>query len=131
MQVKTIIYVEPTPKARPRFGITKTGKRYAYKEKRSAHAEALIRENVLKLGQRFDAGTPLKMEITFYRQRPKSLPKRVKYPVQKPDLTNYLRLVEDSLEGYLYSSDSNIVEIKATKGFGEPPRIELLLESLD
>jgi len=131
MEIKTTIFVEPVAKARPRFGITKTGRRYAYKEKKTAHTEALIREGALKLGRRFDAGTPLRMEVTFYRRRPKSLPKKVKFPVQKPDLTNYLRLLEDALEGYLYSSDSNIVEIHASKRFGEPPRIELLLAEID
>ncbi len=128
MKIETTILVEPTPKARPRFGITKTGKRYTYSTQKTAHSEAMIRESVMRLGKYFPAGTPVRLEATFYRNRPKSLAKRVKLPVSRPDWDNYAKLLMDSLEKFVYANDSQITTALIKKRFGSPPRIELKLE---
>jgi len=127
MKINTVIYVEPVGKARARTVMTKKGKYHSYTPKKTAHAEAMIREAVLSLGS-WEAGIPLRLEATFYRVKPKSTPKRVTLPVTKPDLSNYLKTLEDALEKFVYQNDSQITTAIIRKRFSFPPRIELILE---
>jgi len=124
--MKLTLYVEPTPKARPRIGTSrKTGKKYAYTPKPTVHAENLIRDRVMETDQSFEAGTPIKLVATFFRVKPKSTPKRVLLPVTKPDWDNMGKLLGDALEHFVYYSDSQITTALIKKRFGSPPRIEL------
>ncbi len=47
--------------------------------------------------------------MTFFRSKPKSHGKRDLFPVTRPDLSNYVKLVEDALNGLLWVDDSQIV----------------------
>lgn len=128
MKIETTIYVEPVAKARARAMISKGGKRYSYTPQKTAHAEAMIRDKLLELGEGFADKTPIRLEATFYRVKPKSMPKRVKLPVSRPDLDNYFKLLIDSLEKFVYANDSQITTALIKKRFGSPPRIMLKLE---
>jgi Holliday junction resolvase RusA-like endonuclease len=130
MRIETTIYVEPVGKARPRT-ITRGGKTWSYTPRGTAHTETLIRESVLRLGQFFEAGTPLRLEATFYRVRPKSLPKKVRFPATRPDWDNYGKLLTDALQKFIYPNDSQIVDAVIAKRFGSPPRIELKIEEVN
>ena len=69
--------------------------------------------------------------VTFYVVRPKSAPKRVRYPTTRPDLDNYLKTLLDALDKFAFPDDAQIVNIHAKKAFaavGTPPRIEFILE---
>ena len=127
MKIETVIFVEPTGKARPRV-ISKDGKTWAYTPGGTVRTEALIRQSLMRLGKKFDAKVPLKLRVTFYREKPKSLPKKVKYPVTRPDLDQYLKLFLDACQKYIFPDDAAIVSVEAYKRFGSPPRIELMLE---
>ena len=127
MKLETTIFVEPTPKARPRTTIRK-GRVVTYTPRGTAHAENLIRDKAMELGIFFDAGVPLRVEATFYRPKPKSTPKRVALPVARPDWDNYGKLLTDALEKFVYPSDSAITTCTIRKRFGSPPRIELSIE---
>ena len=130
MRIKTVILVEPTPKARPRH-TTKGNRVITYTPEKTRVAEARIQtriqESVLEKGS-FGEGIPIRMEATFYRLRPKSLPKKVIMPVTKPDWDNYGKLLTDALEKYVYANDSQITSAVIRKRYGSPPRIELILE---
>ena len=128
MKIKTTILVEPRGKERSRWMQTPSGKVFSYTPAKTAFAEKLIRESVMALEQRFGDGTAIKLEATFYRQRPKSLPKKVELPISRPDLDNYYKLLADSLQKYVYRDDSQITTAIIKKRFGTPPRIELILE---
>ena len=129
-KIQTVIYVEPTAKARPRSTIIHGQVRtYTPKKTRNAEAmiEAMIRTQVMELGS-FEEGIPLRLEATFYRERPKHLPKRVTMPISRPDYDNYAKLLTDSLEKFVYKNDSQICTAVIRKRFGSPPRIELAIE---
>jgi Holliday junction resolvase RusA-like endonuclease len=64
---------------------------------------------------------PLVMTIMFYLPRPKSLPKRVIYPITKPDLSNCLKAIEDALNGIVFVDDSRLVEIRMAKRYDAAP----------
>jgi len=131
--VQTIIYVEPVAKGRPRSTVI-AGHVHSYTPAKTRNAEAMIqamiRTKARELG-RFDAGVPIRLEATFYRERPKHLPKRVTMPVSRPDYDNYAKLLTDALEKFVYANDSQITTALVRKRFvdvGGPPRIELKLE---
>lgn len=125
MVIRATIYVEPTPKGRPRVAV-KGGRTFIYTPHKTVRAESMIRESLIDKGA-FGEGIPLRLEATFYRPRPKSLPKRVTMPVSRPDWDNYAKLLTDALEKYLYPSDAQITTCLIRKRFGTPPRIELVL----
>ena len=124
--MRITINVEPVGKARPRSTIRK-GRVITYTPQKTAHAENLIRDKVMGLGQYFERGTPLVIEAVFFRERPKSTKKDV-LPVTRPDWDNYGKLLTDALEKFVYANDSQITTALIKKRFGSPPRIELTLE---
>ena len=129
-KIKTTIYVIPTAKGRTRSTIVHGHvKTYTPAKTRRAESDimAMIRTHVMEFDS-FGADVPLRIEATFYRERPKYLPKRVTMPVKRPDWDNYAKLLQDSLEKYIYKNDSQICTALIKKRFGDPPRIELLIE---
>ena len=126
--IQTTIYIEPVGKGRPRFA--RRGNRvFTYTPQKTAHAESRIQEAVMKLGIYYPKETPLILTATFYREKPKSLPKRVTMPVARPDWDNYGKLISDALEKFVYANDSQITTAVIKKRFGSPPRIELNIKS--
>ncbi|KKM25986.1 hypothetical protein LCGC14_1589430 [marine sediment metagenome] len=131
--MKATIYVEPYPKGRPRVAMV--GKHtiaYTPKKTRISEADikASIRREIAKAG-RFGAGEALVLWVTFFVVRPKNAPKRVRHPVKRPDLDNYLKTLLDALDKFAFPDDSQIVNIHAKKAFaaeGTSPRIVIVLE---
>lgn len=127
------IMQEPVAKGRPR--ITKSG--HAYTPTNTLKAELDIKNQIIRqMGERgyeiiSDKMLPLQAYYKFIRSRPKSLPKKYICPVQKPDLSNLLKTVEDAMNGIVYPDDSQIVATVMTKEYGYPPRIEVLIEECE
>ena len=63
---------------------------------------------------------PVRVTVDFIMPRPKSLPKRVKQHVKRPDLDKLLRSTNDALTGIAYQDDSQIVSIHGTKHYCHP-----------
>lgn len=127
------ILVEPTPKLRPRVA-TVAGHAVAYTPAKTRKAEAdikaVIREQIEEQ-DKFPPGVPLTLSATFTVVKPSSAPKRVKFPVKRPDLDNFLKLCLDSLDKFAFADDSQIVQFKnVSKVFGETPMIEVWIEEL-
>lgn len=57
----------------------------------------------------------VRLKLTFFMPRPKSIPKRVVEHTKKPDLDKLARLVGDALKGIVYADDSQVVSIAAYK----------------
>ena len=127
MQIKATLLVEPRGKARPRV-VSKGGKTWAYSPSGTVKTEAFIRESLMVRGYQFDSGIPLKLRATFYKEKPKSTPKKIQYPVTRPDLDQYLKLLLDACQKYIFPDDAQITTAIIRKRFGTPPRIELVLE---
>lgn len=73
---------------------------------------------------------PLFLRIEAYKQKPKSARKKDIYPVTKPDISNYVKLVEDCLKGIVIRDDSLVVAQDNRKYFAtdtQPPGIRLTL----
>ncbi len=127
MVIKKTILIDPVGKARPR-GMMRGGRSVFYTPSKTAHAENIIRDQVMELKEFYDHGVPLRLEATFIRERPKRLKKTVLLPVTRPDWDNYGKLLTDALEKFAYANDSQITTAVIKKRFGAPPRIELTIE---
>jgi Holliday junction resolvase RusA-like endonuclease len=66
---------------------------------------------------------PVVLDLFFYLPRPKSLPKRVRHHVKKPDRDNLEKGVKDALKGILWRDDSQVVDGRTRKMYGDPPRV--------
>jgi len=127
MKIQVTLWVEPTGKSRPRV-MSKGGKTWAYTPKNTVKTEAFIRESLMHLDKSFGVGVPLKLTAIFYRQKPKSASKKMVFPVTRPDLDQYIKLLLDACQKYIFPDDAAIVSIEAYKRFGSPPRIKLIIE---
>lgn len=74
---------------------------------------------------------PVRVTVTFFLPRPKSTPRKVAYPVKRPDLDKLLRLICDGLtRAGAYRDDSQVVSVTAGKAFGDVPGAEITVEAL-
>jgi Holliday junction resolvase RusA-like endonuclease len=52
-------------------------------------------------------------------------------PIVKPDIDKLSRAVLDGLTGQLFRDDAQIVEKRATKHYGEPARVEIMVSVME
>ena len=136
MQIQAVILMEPVPKGRAKVAVVK-GHAKIYTPGKTVKSEAqVITEIRHSLGevQPFLKNAPVRLIAIFYRARPQGIAKKVKLPVKRPDLDNYLKLLKDALAGFAFPDDSQVTTVMVKKRFAEPgtfPRIELLLEDDD
>lgn len=57
----------------------------------------------------------IKINVDFFRRKPKKITSRL-----WGDLDNHVKAVLDALNGVAFVDDSQVVEVHATKNFGEP-----------
>lgn len=77
---------------------------------------------------------PLILDITFIMK----IPSKAKEPSEwegtptrsKPDLSNLIKLVEDTATGILYKDDCLIYKINAERVYGENPRTEFTIREV-
>ena len=128
---------EPIGKARPRF-VRATGRTYT--PEKTVNYESLVRlcykQQVST--EPFPAGIPLYMTVEVYQQIPKSVSKRKReamigrkiLPTKKPDCSNILKSIEDALNGVAYADDSQIVQVRVVKYFGEFPSARVVIREV-
>lgn len=116
------ILVTPMGKERARV-VRRGNKIISFTPGKTSHVQNVIRDKLIENGVFFPAGTPLKLESCYYLERPKSAPKKRVYPTVRPDLDNMEKLLLDSLQGYAFADDSQIVCTTAQKRYGSPARI--------
>lgn len=108
------INAKPVPLLRPRI----SDNRMYSPKKVTDHKELIKRDYRITHKNAPVLTGALKIEITFYIPKPKSAKKR-KFPAVKPDLDNYVKLVLDALNGLCYVDDGQVVEIHASKNYGD------------
>lgn len=106
-----ILNVDPYPKGRPR--LTKNG--HAYTPEKTKKNERHLKYELRAKAERLMLDKPISLEIDFFIERPKSVPKKRNLPVVRPDIDNYLKQVMDAGNDYLWADDSCICEVIARK----------------
>jgi len=129
----------PQGKGRPRF--TRTG--HAFTPAKTAEYERQIRQ---AYQQGFKAGewpapadVPLKITILASFSIPASDSKRKRmmklqrkmWPTKKPDWDNIGKVICDALNGLAYRDDSQIVDGRVIKVYGEQPKVTVIIEEVE
>lgn len=75
---------------------------------------------------------PIRVDLTFALPKPKAAPKsRRLWPCgQRNDLDKLARSVLDGLTNRVIGDDGQVVELKATKAYGDPPGVKVTVETL-
>lgn len=119
-----------TGKGRPRF-VRATGRTYTPAQTLSA--ENRIAHEVTLAWRQPPLDEALMMTLEIRVAIPKSKPKKFReaalasgiFPTSKPDCSNVLKLVEDSLNGVLYRDDSCITRLFVSRRYAADPGITL------
>lgn len=116
---------DPVPKQSVRtrvLGKTRGG-RYAtqqYQPSKVTEYEALIEALARSNWDGPPMDGPLRMSMDFRLARPKSRPKRDRYPDRRPDWLNLTKPVEDAIQAAgVITDDARIVDAHVTKNFSE------------
>lgn len=99
------------------------GKLYPYRQQVARTALAERKCSAIPFGHH----EPVTLGLRFFFQKPPSVPKKRTCHVVKPDLDKLVRGVKDALTGIIYEDDSQVVSIRATKHYGAPERVELVV----
>lgn len=123
--IEFTIDMEPRPQLRPRFS-ARNGFVQAFPPKENKLAMEKIRESLELYRENMPFPKPLAigLEATFFKTKPKSVSQE--FPIGKADLSNYIKMLEDAMEGIIFENDSQIVSLVAYKRYGAP-RVEVKL----
>ena len=107
------------PKARPRS--TKIGNRaIMYTPDKTKNFENYVKLVAAQHAPEELLTSALEVMLDFLFQRPKSLPKKIRYHTKKPDIDNLAKSVLDALEGIIYINDAQVISLRVTKDYGAP-----------
>lgn len=120
-----------TKKAHKSYINKRTGKIGTYSDDKQKNWEMLIAWTASQHRPDKLLDEPLSVEATFYLLKPKSRPKKCKYPDRKPDHDNLEKALYDALEGIIYVNDSRIVDKVFRKRYGDPPRVEIIIKTIE
>jgi len=118
-EIEFKVYGDPVAQGRPRFfrkgnfvGTYDPEKSKSWKESVKWQAIEYMRNRQMINGA-------IRMELNFFLQRPKSLPKKVIKHIKRPDIDNLAKAVKDALRSICYRDDSQIVYCIITKDYAE------------
>lgn len=130
-----VIPGEAVPQGRPRWG---NGHAYDPEKSRryKAYVREVARENVPPDEREWPVTGSVKLTCIIYRGVPKSWSRCKRElalaeeidPITKPDLSNYIKGIEDALKGVWYVDDSQVIDCPATKVYAEEPRVYVRME---
>lgn len=133
--------IEPVEQARPRatrFGksirIYDPKKVTVFKRQLGRLARQAMQERCLKpfdgeLTVRFEFYRPVQASISR-KERDRRL-SGIHRPTVKPDLSNYIKALEDGLNGIIWIDDNRIVQIVAEKKYSDRPHIVIEVNKVD
>lgn len=131
MRVEFTVYGVPLPKARPRVVRLPNGKIQTFTPDRTKAWEESIQGQALQHRPEKLFEGALLLTLGFHLMRPKSAPKKRRYPDRRPDLDNLTKAVKDALNGVVWRDDAQIVAMLVYKQYGDPPRVEICVEEAD
>ena len=70
----------------------------------------------------------VRLELRFVLVKPKTVKRE--YPTVAPDLDHYIRASFDALSGIAYKDDSQVVEVIASKLYGDTPGVGVTVTPL-
>ena len=127
--MRITIYGEPVAKGRPKIAVRGRFP-VVYTPKKTRDAEDSFLAQAIKQKPDKPLEGPLSVVIEFYKIKPKSYPKSVKFWTKKPDLDNMIKLVLDALNKVFFIDDAQIVHLISRKEYDDVPRTEVYISKL-
>lgn len=125
------VYGNPLPKSRPRVVRLPNGRVHTFTPGATKAWEESIQGQALAYRPERLLDGPLALTVIFHLLRPKSLPKKRRWPDKRPDLDNLLKSVKDALNGVIWRDDAQIITLDARKYYGDAPSVEVIVEELE
>ena len=127
---------EAVAKARPRM--TKRGFAYTPAATRKYEAHARLAAG-LAMADRSPLQEAVRLELLVELPVPASWSKRKRaaaiagdvLPASRPDLDNFVKSALDAVNGIVVADDSQIVEVRARKKYGDQPKLVATVHPLD
>lgn len=129
-----VYYGEPKPQARHRSSSSNGG--FLYDPSRGLK-KWVVEQIMSKLPKDFvPIEKSIMIRMDFFRQTPMGFSKKDKVLAElgikansgRPDVDNYIKLVQDALNKVMYKDDSMIVDIHGRKFYSCKPRVELFVK---
>ncbi len=134
---------EPCPKGRPRSVVRarKDGSFYAgtYTPEKTRRAEDLFAARCMEHRPPMPFAGPLRVELLFVFSVPASFPRWQReaalrgdfhHTSARGDVDNFAKLALDSMNAVFFNDDRQIVELHATKRYGEVPMTVVTIDEL-
>ena len=118
------------PKGRPRATI-RGEHAVMYTPKNTVQFEQYVKQAATQYAPPILLSGALDVHLSFYMQRPQSLPNKIQYHTKRPDIDNLTKSVLDALEGVIYERDSQIYLLNVTKEYGIPRCEVRIVEELE
>jgi Holliday junction resolvase RusA-like endonuclease len=141
MEIRFEVIGHPVGKQETKFNF-KT--RHAYKPEESRRYKELVSwtaKKYMKESKKEMLFGPVRMDLIITLKKVKPAYDKHKffvshhlsedYPCKKPDRSNVLKTVEDALEGICYDNDMNIVDGYTKKVYGEPEKVEIIINPVN
>jgi Holliday junction resolvase RusA-like endonuclease len=130
--IKILFDGQPVAKGRPRM--TRTGHAYTPAKTRQQEDYCKLAAS-LAMDRRMPLTGPLAIEMVVYRQIPPSWSQKKQtqaisgeiWPISRPDLDNYEKLVLDACNSIVWGDDAQICKVVKMKVFDLKPRIEMTI----
>jgi len=135
-RIEFTVHTEPVACQRPRFSM-KLGRAYTDKNTR-VYKDIVTTAAIKAMRGHEKLEGPLKAVVIAYMPIPASYPawkrdliaKGQMRPTGKPDTDNLAKSCLDSMNGFVYRDDAEIIELLVIKHYAENPRVEVVVESL-
>lgn len=133
--VRVEILGMPVPKGRPRFAPSG----HCYTPAKTRQWERSARwQAALAMRGRMPMTGPVRLRVVAVLPVPRSWPEKrraaalagAERPTGKPDADNVAKAAGDSIEGIAFRSDSQVVEVVATKVYGDVPKVVIEVEPI-
>lgn len=132
MTIDFFIPMQPVAKGRPKFA-RMGGFVRAYTPKGTVSAENYIKFTAANYRPKELLAGPLRLEVIVTKAFPKSMSKKKRLaalPTTKPDADNYGKLVMDALNEIIWVDDSQVVDLRIVKRYGNVPGINVTVEEV-
>lgn len=112
---------EPVPQGSTRAFITKSGRPIITHSNRNLKEwrQRIATEAQKERPKSWDMDQAILLGVDFLMPRPKTLPKRIKENVKRPDLDKLVRAVLDALTGIYFKDDAQVVQVFAGKRYAD------------
>ena len=137
--IEFTVYGEPVAQGRPRAGKTARGDVVMFDPGKSKDYKRYVAMIASQHRPKQLIEQPVSLTVKVYRPIPGSWSK-VKQakaengallPTSKPDLSNYIKGVEDAIEGIILKNDSQVVNYgESGKWYSQNPRIEVTIKEV-